>query len=188
MITYTSIIIFSWAILMIVWFVLAFNVKRDISGGYSSAWKQNLLYIVGAALIIVAVVRIGNGILTTIIAPPIALGWIGALLTVSGITFAIWARSSLGRNWSAQLKVKENHELVTTGPYAYVRHPLYTGVILAAFGTMLTGMIFGIGVFIVACIIVPSRIKKEESDMFELFPNEYPIYQKRTKRLIPFVW
>ena len=187
MITYTSIIIFSWATLMIVWFVLAFSVKRDVSS-YSSVWKQNLLYIVGAVLIIVAVVRIGNGVFTTIIAPPTSLGWIGALLTSFGIALAVWARFSLGRNWSAHLKVKENHELVTTGPYAYVRHPLYTGVMLAAFSTMLTGMIFGIGVFIVACIIVPSRIRKEERDMLELFPNEYPAYQKRTKRLVPFVW
>ena len=187
-ITYKSIILVSWATLMTVWFVLAFNVKQDIRSGHFSVWMQYLLRFTGAALIIVAVARIGNGVFTAIFAPPITLGWIGALLTALGIALAIWARLSLGRNWSARLSVKVNHQLVTTGPYAYVRHPLYTGVVLAAFGTMLTGMIFGIVEFIAACAIVASRIKKEERDMLELFPDQYPEYKKKTCGLIPFIW
>jgi protein-S-isoprenylcysteine O-methyltransferase Ste14 len=77
---------------------------------------------------------------------------------------------------------------VTTGPYAYVRHPIYTGILLAALGTALTGTVFGIGVVVFASIVFLSRIGKEEKIMLELFPNEYPAYQARTKRLVPFVW
>ena len=84
--------------------------------------------------------------------------------------------------------MKEHHELVTTGPYAYVRHPIYTGIMLATLGTALVGTIFGIVMFIVICVIFALRIGKEEKLMLELFPRQYPEYQKRTKRLVPFVW
>ena len=84
--------------------------------------------------------------------------------------------------------MKEHHELVTTGPYAYVRHPIYSGILLTALGTALAGTGFGIGVFVFGSIIFLSRIGTEEKIMLGLFPNEYPTYQARTKRLVPFVW
>ena len=109
-------------------------------------------------------------------------------MTALGIGLAIWARVFIGRNWSPRPAMKENHELVTTGPYAYVRHPIYTGILLAALGTALTGTVFAIGVVVLTSIVFRSRIGKEEKIMLELFPNEYPVYQARTKRLVPFVW
>jgi protein-S-isoprenylcysteine O-methyltransferase Ste14 len=84
--------------------------------------------------------------------------------------------------------MKQEHELVTNGPYEYVRHPIYTGMLLAAFGSALTGSAFAIGVFVEASILFLSRIPREEKIMLELFPNAYPRYQDETKRLIPFVW
>lgn len=84
--------------------------------------------------------------------------------------------------------MKEQHELVTTGPYAYVRHPIYTGMLLAALGTAIMSSIFGIGMLIFISIFFALRINKEEKMMLELFPNRYPEYQKHTKRLLPFVW
>jgi protein-S-isoprenylcysteine O-methyltransferase Ste14 len=124
----------------------------------------------------------------SIFAPTPGLGWAAAVMTAIGIGLAIWARVFLGRNWSPRPAVKEHHELVTTGPHAFVRHPIYTGILVAAFGTALTGAVFGTAVFIFASIIFLSRIGKEEKIMLELFPNEYPAYQARTKRLVPFVW
>lgn len=84
--------------------------------------------------------------------------------------------------------MKEEHELVTTGPYASVRHPIDTGVMLAGLGSALTGSIFGIGLCILICIVSGSRMGKEERIMLALFPDDYPAYQARTKRLVPFVW
>ena len=84
--------------------------------------------------------------------------------------------------------MKERHELVTNGPYAYVRHPIYTGMLLAVFGTALTGSYFAIMVLVLASVVFLSRIPREEKIMMDLFPNEYPSYQARTKRLIPLVW
>jgi protein-S-isoprenylcysteine O-methyltransferase Ste14 len=84
--------------------------------------------------------------------------------------------------------MKQEHELVTNGPYEYVRHPIYTGMLLAAFGSALTGSGFAIGVFVLASVLFLSRMPREEQIMLGLFPNAYPHYQAETKRLIPFVW
>jgi len=67
--------------------------------------------------------------------PPVAV--IGLILTVLGIAFAFWARYTLGQNWSSKVTIKVEHELIRSGPYAYVRHPIYTGILLALVGTAL---------------------------------------------------
>jgi len=201
MITYETVIVSSWVVFIGVWIVLSFGVKRDIKGGgFSSWWSQNyLLRLIILALGVFAATRILAGTAryssadavifsNMLFTPPIALGWIAAVLSAAGVGFAIWARIYLGRNWSSAPAVKEDHELVTTGPYAYVRHPIYTGLILTALGTALTGTIFGIGVLIVAAGVFFRRIGKEEHIMLELFPDAYPAYQARTKKLIPWVW
>lgn len=198
--TYLSVISFAWTAFVLIWLVSAFWVKRDVRGrGILGAWTQ----FVFVRIIIIAVAvfvfeRVLDGsvhfsagtpfILRNAIAVPLALGWVGATLTVIGIAFAVWARFHIGRNWSGVPSVKEDHELVTSGPYAFVRHPIYTGIICAAFGTALTGTVFGIVVFVFATLAFLRRIKKEEGIMLGLFPSAYPAYQARTKRLIPFIW
>jgi protein-S-isoprenylcysteine O-methyltransferase Ste14 len=159
-------------------------------------WQRYwVLRFAAAAIIIFAAIRLGrtgslgaalfrHGIFT----PPLALGWISAALTAIGIGFAIWARANLGRNWSSRPAVKEHHELVTTGPYAYVRHPIYSGILLAALGTALISSIFGVGMFIFVSIAFALRMHKEERIMLELFPEQYPEYQRHTKHLVPFIW
>jgi|SRR5579859_850753 len=66
-----------------------------------------------------------------------AVAIIGLILTVSGMAFACWARYTLGQNWSSKVTIKVDHELIRRGPYAYVRHPIYTGLLLAIIGTAL---------------------------------------------------
>jgi protein-S-isoprenylcysteine O-methyltransferase Ste14 len=200
MLTYHSVIVWSWAAFLLVWGLFAFNVKRDVRGsGYASLlWRYWLVRLAIAALIVIVAVRLaaragssGEDFFSSraaVFTPPPALGWIGAAFTVVGIGVAIWARVCLGRNWSPGPAVKEQPELVTSGPYAYVRHPIYSGVMLAALGAALTGYLFGIGLFILACVIFLSRIRQEEAIMRDLFPDAYPAYQARTKALIPFVW
>src|SRR5258708_10728737 len=63
------------------------------------------------------------------------LFWLGAAVTIAGLVFAVWARGYLGRNWSRSVTIKQDHELITSGPYAVVRHPLYTGVLTGLLGT-----------------------------------------------------
>ena len=193
MITYDTIIIVSWAAFLLVWGISAFFVKQDVRGG---GWQRYwILRLVAAAIIIFAAVRLGRAgssgttfLSRNIFVPPLALGWAGAALTAIGIGFAIWARVNLGRNWSSRPAVKEQHELVTTGPYTYVRHPIYSGILLAALGTALMTSIFGIVSSGAPYLLGQVRINKEERIMLELFPEQYPEYQKHTKRLVPFVW
>ncbi len=119
---------------------------------------------------------------------PAGVQALGAVLCVAGIAFAIWARWHLGRNWSATPSIKEGHELVASGPYRFVRHPIYTGIILALLGSALTNSVIWVAFFIIFTINFIARIPIEERYMLQLFPGEYPEYKKRTKALIPFVW
>ncbi len=113
---------------------------------------------------------------------------IGVILCALGIGFAMWARNILGRNWSGKVIIQKEHSLITEGPYGLVRHPQYTGLLLALIGTALVlGQIFSF-IYVVFLIIgITAKSKKEEKILTHEFPSEYPEYKKRTKMLIPFI-
>ncbi|HVU45700.1 MAG TPA: isoprenylcysteine carboxylmethyltransferase family protein [Terracidiphilus sp.] len=117
-----------------------------------------------------------------------ALFYAGFAITVAGTLFAIWARFALGRNWSGRPSVMAGHELVTSGPYAVARHPIYTGLLLAAAGTALAigewRCILALALILAAFLV---KITAEEQLMMQTFPNAYPQYRKRVKALIPGV-
>src|SRR5580693_8242487 len=74
--------------------------------------------------------------------------WLGAAVTIAGLLFAVWAREHLGSNWSRSVTIKQGHELITTGPYAVVRHPIYTGILTGFLGMAIAiSQVFGIIVF-----------------------------------------
>jgi protein-S-isoprenylcysteine O-methyltransferase len=113
---------------------------------------------------------------------------IGLVVCVAGMAFFVSARQHLGKNWSQTVSVKEDHELVTSGPYRYVRHPMYAGGLVASIGSAI--VCGGAFVFLLAFLtpIFLWRVGAEDKLMEQQFPNEYPDYKKRTKALIPFVW
>ena len=115
--------------------------------------------------------------------------WIGAAFVLAGLLFALWARMRLGRNWSAKVVLKKEHELVTQGPYAWVRHPIYTGVLLMVAGTAIAvgtpASLVGLTLVIWSAWI---KLRLEEALMLEQFPDTYPAYQQRVKRLVPLLW
>jgi protein-S-isoprenylcysteine O-methyltransferase Ste14 len=117
---------------------------------------------------------------------PLALDAAGLAVTVLGAVFAIWSRVTLGRNWSSVPQVKEQHELVVKGPYRIVRHPIYTGLILAVAGTGLA-LDKGVGLFMAVLVFASYWLKSrvEEKLMVETFPEQYPEYRRRVKALIP---
>jgi protein-S-isoprenylcysteine O-methyltransferase len=112
----------------------------------------------------------------------------GVTLCAAGMILLVWARQHLGRNWSQTVSIKIEPELVTSGPYHYVRHPMYTGGLIACIGS---AIVCG-GAWILLLVILGSiffwRVGAEDKLMAQQFPNEYPEYEKRTKALIPFVW
>ena len=113
---------------------------------------------------------------------------LGALLTALGVAFACWARFVLGRNWSSVVQVKKDHELVQRGPYRWVRHPIYTGVLLAFLGTALA--IDQWRAMVCLAVVALSfwfKLRLEERWMCEQFGAAYAEYMRRTKALVPGV-
>jgi protein-S-isoprenylcysteine O-methyltransferase Ste14 len=117
-----------------------------------------------------------------------AVVWLGLALTAAGLGFAMWARLSIGRNWSGTVTIKEQHELIQGGPYAIVRHPIYTGFLLAYLGTALTyGELRGFAGFPLAALGFSLKLRTEESFMVRQFGAAYLDYKRRVKALVPFV-
>jgi protein-S-isoprenylcysteine O-methyltransferase Ste14 len=179
------IVIACWIVFVLYWLVAAIGTKKDIR---DSRWRRNARnrFLLIIAMLAVLWLCSRWGFSQYRFDQNIQI--IGAALCVIGISFAIWARWHLGKNWSGTPSMKEGHELITSGPYTFARHPIYTGMLLAVLGSVLTGGIIWLAVFVVFGIYVLSKIPVEERYMMHLFPDTYPAYKKRTKALIPFVW
>jgi protein-S-isoprenylcysteine O-methyltransferase Ste14 len=114
--------------------------------------------------------------------------WLGSGLTAGGLLFTVWARLHLGRNWSGTVTIKEGHELVTSGPYAIVRHPIYTGLLLAFLGPALAlGEWRGVLAFALAAGALWRKLRVEERWMQQQFGDAYQTYSQRVATLVPFV-
>ena len=112
----------------------------------------------------------------------------GAVVCVLGLLVAIWARRTLGSNWSSEVAFKKGHELVKTGPYRFVRHPIYSGLLLMCLGTaIVVGRFHSWLGFLLLCIGFWLKLKQEETVMLRNFPDEYLVYKKQVKALVPFL-
>jgi protein-S-isoprenylcysteine O-methyltransferase Ste14 len=112
----------------------------------------------------------------------------GTALIAAGLLFSVWARLHLGDNWSATVTVKQDHELVRTGPYRFVRHPIYTGVLLALIGTAVArGDVQGFVADVLAGAAFWRKLRLEERWMQETFGDAYRQYRAQAKALLPFV-
>jgi protein-S-isoprenylcysteine O-methyltransferase Ste14 len=116
------------------------------------------------------------------------LGWGGVVLCMLGFGLAIIARWHLGRNWGMPMSRKEQPELVTSGPYAFIRHPIYTGLILAMLGSAIGVNIFWVVLLIPVGAYFVYSARREETVMLQLFPEQYAAYMARTGMLAPRLW
>jgi protein-S-isoprenylcysteine O-methyltransferase Ste14 len=113
---------------------------------------------------------------------------IGFAVFLSGLALAIWARIYLGRNWGTPMSQKVGPELVTTGPYRAIRHPIYSGIILATIGTTIAvGLYWLVAVALLGGYFIYSAFM-EHRLMASLFPGSYPEYKRSTKMLVPFIF
>lgn len=114
--------------------------------------------------------------------------WSGAAVTGGGLLFSVWGRSHLGQNWSQAVTLKEGHELITTGPYALVRHPIYTGLLLGFVGCALARSEWR-GLIAVALVAgaLWHKVKLEEVWLREQFGESYEAYRRRVAALVPHV-
>ena len=175
-----------WIAWVVYWVIMAFTTKRTVErGGF-------LGYRVVAGILIVGLVAAGRLVHVSSQArlwhTTLALGVVTDCIVVAGAAFSVWARIKLGRNWSAEVTFKQDHELIESGPYALARHPIYTGLIVMALGTAINyGRPIGFGVLVALCGGLWWKARQEERIMSRHFPDAYAEYKTRVRAIIPFV-
>lgn len=111
------------------------------------------------------------------------------IVTFIGMLIMIWARKTLDKNWSANIVLKESHELITKGPYAYVRHPIYTGLSLMVLGVVIYANTISFAIFFVIFFFgAYYKARKEEALLISHFSDKYIEYKKKVKALIPYIF
>jgi protein-S-isoprenylcysteine O-methyltransferase Ste14 len=178
----------AWPILFLVWLPGYFAMRRTARVGNPLLQiPGNILFILAFALLF-SRTSLGPG--SQVTPQTTAFGAAGLALNLAGVLFAIWARLMLGRNWSGTImQVKQDHQLIQTGPYAVVRHPIYTGFLAAFLGSALTrGTLAAYLALVFATGAVLIRVGIEEGLMRDTFGEAHAAWRRRTKRLIPFVW
>jgi protein-S-isoprenylcysteine O-methyltransferase Ste14 len=179
-----------WAAWALYWWLTSMNVKTtERREPMLSRWAHLGPMAIAAWLLLAPNLAL-PGLASRFLAEadaPVAFA-IGATLTAAGLLFAVWARRHIGRNWSATVTLKEGHELVTSGPYALVRHPIYTGLLLAFAGSALAiGEWRGIVATVIAFAALWRKLRLEERWMRERFGPAYASYSRRVKALVPFI-
>jgi protein-S-isoprenylcysteine O-methyltransferase Ste14 len=169
-----------WVVFWVYWLVAAIGAKQ------SSGSRRRLppgVRIIVLAVVVARIVK-GNSLSTH---GNLALGILGTIVFASGLGMAVWARIHLGRNWGMPMSQKDEPELVTDGPYRFVRHPIYTGILFGLLGTALATNLY----WLIACALAGAYFiysaRVEEGNLMRTFPRQYPTYRARTKMLIPFV-
>lgn len=172
-----------WGAFWIYWLVSASTAKESSTRGGRRLRGVSLLIIVVASVVIR---RLPSGGGLTIHSP--VLHAVGTAVFVAGLAFAVWARIHLGRNWGMPMTERAEPELVTSGPYRCIRHPIYTGILLGLLGTALAvNLYYLIAVAVLTGYFVFSATV-EERNMTSAFPQLYPEYKAHTKMLIPFLF
>lgn len=151
-------------------------------------WLLIIIRIRSILLITFLVLYILNPLWARVFSMPFPdwLRWVGLVTGVLSLIFYGWSRGTLGKVWSSYLQLQKEHFLVTTGPYARVRHPIYLALISYLLSITLVAANWLLFAFLVVSVVVLSfRIPKEEQMMIERFGEEYKAYMRRTGRLFP---
>ena len=177
-----------WLVFIAVWIAMAPSGKAIAER--ESAYSRLSHYLpLAVGIYLVAAPHVPLGVLDDRFASlSLWLVQLGFALTVAGIAFAIWARMWIAGNWSSDVTVKRDHELIVDGPYRWVRHPIYTGILLALFGTALAvgewRALLGVAI---AAGAYWRKLRIEEGVMRRQFGEAYARHAERVPALIPFV-
>ena len=182
-----------WTVFVLCWLVLAlFNKKASRNTPAWAGWGVRAAILVGVLIFVPFRRHAAAGLIASINRSVPQLGatgqWVGVGLCLIGIAFAVWARLYLGRNWGMPMSLRRGHELVTSGPYRYVRHPIYSGIMLAMIGSAVTESPLWMLLFALYFAYFLFSARSEEKTMLAQFPETYPAYRRRTKMLIPLVF
>lgn len=174
-----------WFAVAGLWLVMAFRTKR-------TAARQS------GSIRLIAVVIVADILITPPLQSPMIHHQLWSRSALAGLSFAgvvaagaavgVWARLTLAGNWSGAVTLKEDHELIQTGPYRLVRHPIYTALLLMGLGTALyLGQLYGFIIFGLSSALLVWKIRLEEKLMSAHFPTQYENYRRNVKALIPYI-
>ncbi|QAU24475.1 isoprenylcysteine carboxylmethyltransferase family protein [Dyella sp. M7H15-1] len=179
-----------WLLWLLYWCVSAMGVKPAVrvESGASRFGKYMLPLIIAVLLLWDAHGWLRGTVLDQRFVPNERWWvWLGFFLTVAGLAFTCWARVILGRNWSGVVQLKQDHELIVRGPYSIVRHPIYTGLLLALLGSALAvGEWRALLALLIVGVSFWRKLRLEEHWLCELFGDQYRDYMARVKALIPW--
>jgi protein-S-isoprenylcysteine O-methyltransferase Ste14 len=179
--TLTTVMFAIWAAFWLYWFIAAFGAKEAATQPRRVRPVALLIIVIGG--FVIRTLKTGNRL--AVQSP--ALEAVGMIMLVAGLAFAVWARVHLGRNWGMPMTEKAEPELVTSGPYRFVRHPIYSGILLGILGTGLATNLFFLIAFAIALAYFVYSATVEERLLSATFPDAYARYRAHTKMLIPFV-
>jgi protein-S-isoprenylcysteine O-methyltransferase Ste14 len=186
MLNFSAIVGGLWLFFLGYWLISAVGAKKTVN----RAWRGFAIRALFAAAV-VSFFRSGFAQRFTFLSHQrpanTAAGVVAIAICLTGIGLAVWARRNLGRNWGMPMSVKANPELITSGPYAYIRHPIYTGIFITMLGSSLV-----IGFWLVLAVVFGAYFvysaKTEEKRLLQLMPDQFPAYMRSTKMLVPFVY
>ena len=171
-----------WIAFWMYWLVAAFSMKRQ-----RVLWSRELR--IRAVIVVVLIVLVHAGVLRD---HGLTTNWWrgagGLVLFGTGLGTAVWARLHIGQNWGTPMSTKDNPELVTTGPYRYVRHPIYSGILVAVAGTAVALSWSWLLAFVLAAVYFVYSATVEERMLTAQFPEDYPAYKHSSKMLVPFIF
>jgi protein-S-isoprenylcysteine O-methyltransferase Ste14 len=181
------IILGCWIILIAYWTVSAAG-QKPVADRQSRLSQLPYRFLYGIGILLFVYPGIHQQWSLTLTPTPDWVRVAGAAICGLGLIFTLWARRTLGGNWSGDVTFKQGHNLIRTGPYRLVRHPIYTGLLVMFLGTAVnSGLVCSwVGLLVVA-ISFWIKLKQEEKIMLKHFPDTYPAYQKQVKALVPFI-
>ena len=175
-----------WILFGLYWLVSALKRKKTKQ---RETWSQRFRYVlplvVASYLLVRPEARYG-WLGVRVVPASLAVEWIGVLPTAAGVAVALWARWHLGANWSGVVTLKEGHELIRTGPYRTIRHPIYTGILLALLGTAVAmGEMRGLLAVAIAWLSFYWKARREESFLTQEFGEKYEAHAKQSGMFLP---
>ena len=176
----------AWGLWVILWLAMAFLSK---STKRRESPAQRLGHVVPAVLGFLLIFHQGFGgaVLTLRIVPEhAALNATCVLATIAGLVFSVWARLALGSNWSGTVTIKKDHKLIRTGPYRWIRHPIYTGMLAALLATAITqGLLSGLLGFCLVYVALFRKARREESFLAQEFGPGFDEHKQHTGMFLP---
>src|SRR5262245_9312668 len=174
-----------WAVFAIWWLVRAFSTART-ARAENPRQRATVMVLIGAGVLFF--IHPPEPLRRSLWPTSTALLGVALAVEVAGIAFAIVAREYLGSMWSGRVTLKEDHRIVQSGPYRFVRHPIYTGVLLAVLGGVLArGSLAGLAGFVLIAAGLARKIVAEEALLREHFGAAYDDYRKKVAAIIPFI-